>query len=140
MVVNLRNGTAQKASLSVVASKNLAQDIVFRMQPIPANRETPLDVSLLADVAPVRGGVGAPQTTTINMFAIMAKMARKSMAKWREWRKPMAKMVNFFSPFRHGENREKNNKWRMAMSPHHHTFKGFLLHDSCNTTSLVSLS
>ncbi len=48
-------------------------------------------------------------------FAIKAKMARKSMAK-------MAKINgengDFFrqSPFRHGENREKN-EWRMAMSP-----------------------
>ena len=59
-----------------------------------------------------------------NFRHYMAEMARKvsplrrkSMAKWR---KSMAKMPNFFSPIwpsRHGKNREKNNEWRMAMSP-----------------------
>ncbi len=54
MVVSLRIGAAQKALLSGGMSADLAQDIVSPLCP-PATGETPLDVSLCADVAPIGG-------------------------------------------------------------------------------------
>ncbi len=50
------------------------------------------------------------------IFAIMAKIDGK-MAKIAQINDENGDFFSPFSPFRHGENREKNNKWRMAMSP-----------------------